>query len=163
VSGGVLDDTHMRVMACPNSACRLLGRCLGGLPCSHLPEFSRRPSGVTGAMQELVEHGHGVIPHRPPVEEYTRCSVQTATHCAEPAVEWREGDVFDDVVSLLEGLARFRIASNQGKDPRTVAKAIAGAIAALWPDRAYYVELWEEGRAGYAQVVQQYPMPEAKR
>lgn len=39
------------------------------------------------------------------------------------------------------------------------AQLIGLAMRVIWPDRAYFVEVWQEGRRGFAQVFQPFGVP----
>lgn len=94
----------------------------------------------------------------PPRESYVRHSIEHGPYTLEPAVEWRWGDSFHDVATKLELLATGA-KLDAVTDPMTVAVRVAEGIKALWPDRAYFVEVWENDRPGFAQIVQPYGLP----
>lgn len=122
---------------------------------------------------------------RPPREDYVRATVDAHGYTLEPAVEFRAGDGFEKIAYLLRTSAR-RIAhgawnstidshasefvaiapGRQGEwirelmpDSMSIAKALGEEIAKRWPDRAYFVEVWQDGREGFAQVFQPFGLP----
>ncbi len=99
---------------------------------------------------------------RPPLETYVRCTLEFDGHTYEPAVEWRDDD-FDDTVWLLRLFAQSVGYAAMNADPMTRARAIGERIADLWPDRAYFVEVWQNGSEGFAQCVQPYGFPRNTR
>jgi hypothetical protein len=44
-------------------------------------------------------------------------------------------------------------------DPMATAREIGKRISTEWPDRAYFVEVWQQGREGFAQVFQPFGVP----
>lgn len=109
---------------------------------------------------------------RPPREDYVRCSVDCNGFTCEPAVEHRDVDRFHLVVESLSGIAQaayHALLDEEWRkpagyrslrlDPMAVAKAIGTGIANRWPDRAYFVEVWQDGREGFAQVFQPFGVP----
>lgn len=94
---------------------------------------------------------------RPPREDYVRVTIQDRAFIIEPAVEWREGDAFDRLASHLENTAIWNL--HHDLDAMGNALAIGAAIAGTWPGRAYFVEVWQEGKRGFAQCVQPYGFP----
>jgi hypothetical protein len=92
---------------------------------------------------------------RPPRELYARATINRGEFTHEPAVEFHGGDDYDDVVAKLEACAEIEIPP----DPIAASLEIGAAIAALWPGRAYFVESWQTGRRGFAQVFQPYGLP----
>lgn len=100
---------------------------------------------------------------RPPREDYVRVSVETATGCLEPAVEWRFGDSFEALAERLETLAKHIASRFPDCDTMTRAQLLGDRIAKQWPDRAYFVEVWSVGRRGFAQVFQPFGLPRNPR
>jgi len=109
---------------------------------------------------------------RPPVEDYVRASVQIGTRLFEPAVEWHDTDElrsigggltvgtgFDAVVARLEECCAGWPLEDEQASPIRIAKYIGARIAAAFPGRAYFVEAWQEGRKGFAQVFQPFGVP----
>jgi hypothetical protein len=45
------------------------------------------------------------------------------------------------------------------RDAMDAARRIMRHIVKAWPDRAYFVEVWQEGREGFAQVFQPFGVP----
>lgn len=122
-------------------------------------------------------------PSSPPREDYVRVTVTALGYTFEPAVEYRDGDQFWRIASKLRARAHHvadfltktateevyadfearpvtaaRIADRQ-PDSMVAARKVAGLIAEAWPDRAYFVEVWQEGREGFAQVFQPFGVP----
>lgn len=93
---------------------------------------------------------------RPPREDYVRTSIECLEFTLEPAVEYRDGDVFDVVVHDLE-----RCASDLSSavDPMKAADLVMSRIKKRWPDRAYFVEVWRTGKTGFAQIFQPFGVP----
>lgn len=96
---------------------------------------------------------------RPPCEDYVRTSVEVGRHTFEPAIEYREGDDYDRLVNLLDDVAKAATALKEPANPMDRAKWIGKQLARLWEDRAYFVEVWEAGRRGFAQSVQPFGFP----
>lgn len=98
---------------------------------------------------------------RPPREDYIRVSVEIDGFCYEPAIEFRDGDCFMTMVGWLRMMAiairRERPAPPDESMAR--ARALADRIASLYPDRAYFVEVWQDGLDGFAQVFQPFGVP----
>jgi hypothetical protein len=44
-------------------------------------------------------------------------------------------------------------------DSMAVCERIGDAISEVFPDRAYFVEVWQNGRRGFAQVFQPFGVP----
>lgn len=95
---------------------------------------------------------------RPPVEEYVRCSFQFGKILFEPAIQWCEGDVFAELVDELRRVVHEGTRAHL-TDPMTAAKQARLCIATRWPTRAYFVEVWEDGEEGFAQVFQPFGVP----
>lgn len=101
---------------------------------------------------------------RPPREDYVRVTIEFGCATYEPAVEWREGDDFDDIARLLEGCALNASLEGahherQARSQMDQARSCATLIGKVWPDRAYFVEVWQDGKRGFAQCVQPYGFP----
>lgn len=94
---------------------------------------------------------------RPPREDYVRITREAHGYVIEPAVEYRDGDDFQYVARELE-IAVLDWARNL-TDQMAAARAVAKGIQHRWPDRAYFVEVWQDGREGFAQVFQPYGVP----
>lgn len=135
-----------------DGVCVVCGKQLG-----HLTVFVRAPSGPMhlGCYGELGPP----TPARPPREKYTRCTVEAHGYTLEPAVEWRPGDDFADVVSALSDIARHVAKIHTATDAEVVSERMATLIARQWPDRAYFVEVWQDGVAGFAQIFQPFGVP----
>jgi hypothetical protein len=97
-------------------------------------------------------------PPRPPREDYVRATLEFDGFTYEPAVEYR-GDDFDNVVLQLRALAKIVGYVHEGTDPMLRAQAIGDLLARRWPDRAYFVEVWQNGTEGFAQVFQPWGCP----
>lgn len=110
---------------------------------------------ITRKEAELDRHGYG---GRPPREDYVRTTAGYNGFTLEPAVEYRDGD---DFRALTYELTKIAIdAANQSVDDQMHCARWAGErIAKQWPDRAYFIEVWQEGREGFAQIVQPYGFP----
>lgn len=98
---------------------------------------------------------------RPPIEKYVRTTVTEHGYTLEPAVEWRDGDSFAHIVELLAAIAGAVAGASRhvGDDAMECAIDLGGTIAVRWPDRAYFVEVWQEGQSGFAQVFQPFGIP----
>ena len=98
---------------------------------------------------------------RPPREKYVRTTVEANGFTLEPAIEWRDGDVFEVDERIIRGLAcdatRGLVVSTP--DAADVAETCARLLAARWPDRAYFVEVWQDGKSGFAQIFQPFGLP----
>lgn len=99
--------------------------------------------------------------HRPPLERYVRATVEHGGCTFEPAVEWREGDDFDGVAKWLEDSVHLAADAVHAKprDQMQLAEDVGRLIARRFEDRAYFVEVWQEGRRGFAQVFQPFGVP----
>lgn len=96
---------------------------------------------------------------RPPREDYVRVTVECGGFTIEPAVEYQRGELFSLVAQSLRRAADGPWSSGECWDQMLVADVIAGRIAERWPDRAYFVEVWQNGTEGFAQVFQPYGVP----
>jgi hypothetical protein len=118
---------------------------------------------------------------RPPREDYVRCSVTAVGYTFEPAVEYRDGDNFFRMLRRLKHFAHdfaHRALDEVQRDwssfdamptaydildrlpdPMATAREIGKRISTEWPDRAYFVEVWQQGREGFAQVFQPFGVP----
>lgn len=101
---------------------------------------------------------------RPPVEDYVRVTIEFGSYTYEPAVEWRDGDGFYEMTQALEecALAASLEAVPHVKppsDPMKQARLVGDSIRARWPDRAYFVEVWQEGQRGFGQTFQPWGLP----
>lgn len=94
---------------------------------------------------------------RPPREDYVRVTLERDGFTMEPAVEYRDGDDFEELAAALEWAAVTNIWP--GDSQMKSAKNVAKAIVARWPDRAYFVEVWQHGKRGFAQCVQPFGFP----
>lgn len=92
---------------------------------------------------------------RPPRERYVRTTLNVAGCTFEPGIEWRDGDDFELMAMKLEetvvNMAMF-IPSHRSMMDR--ATYLGDRIAYYWPDRAYFVEVWEGDGRGWCQVYQ---------
>jgi hypothetical protein len=95
--------------------------------------------------------------NRPPWESYIRTTVGYAGFTVEPGIEYRSADDFDYVVQELGHVVRDWCRETRG--PIINAESIGKGLAHRWPDRAYFVEVWQTGRNGWAQVFQPYGVP----
>jgi hypothetical protein len=119
---------------------------------------------------------------RPPREDYVRVTVSALGYTFEPAVEYRDGDLFGRVGYKLRSCAHNvahdlmrktteevyadfdarptpELIIERSPDAMAACRAVAARIADIWPDRAYFVEVWQEGREGFAQVFQPFGVP----
>jgi hypothetical protein len=105
--------------------------------------------------------GWGVVMERPPREDYVRVTFDAYGFTFEPAVEYRDGDDFEAVAARLESDLTDWVSDwgTRGLDGMKAAHAIASGIRYHWPDRAYFVEVWQDGKRGFAQCVQPYGFP----
>jgi hypothetical protein len=94
---------------------------------------------------------------RPPREDYVRATVECDGFTAEPAVEYRDGDDFPYLVEELRVIVKDW--AGPGLDQMQAALAIGRGVQHRWPDRAYFVEVWQDGRSGFAQVFQPFGLP----
>ncbi len=94
---------------------------------------------------------------RPPREDYVRITIDWRGFTIEPGLEYRNGDHFPTVAAEMRSTVQTYGWDND--TPMTVAHTIADALVAHWPDRAYFVEVWQEGREGFAQVFQPFGLP----
>lgn len=95
---------------------------------------------------------------RPPREDYVRTTREADGFTLEPAVEYRDGDDFRELVYELTSIA-INAGFAKHRDHMACARDCARRITERWPDRAYFVEVWQEGREGFAQVFQPYGVP----
>lgn len=95
---------------------------------------------------------------RPPQETYVRVSVERGPLSFEPGIEYREGDSYDSMAELLEGLA-FAAATNEHGSAMDAARAFGENVKYLWPDRAWFVEVWKHGERGFVQMYQPFGIP----
>ena len=144
------------------------------------------PGDVDALAHEVDDLSRRVIAlegQRPPREDYVRVTVSAFGYTFEPAVEYREGDLFGKVSYRLRSCAH-RVAHDLmqrtaeevyadfdarpmttkriiewSPDAMAACRAVAARIADVWPDRAYFVEVWQEGREGFAQVFQPFGLP----
>jgi hypothetical protein len=87
---------------------------------------------------------------RPRREDYVRVTVTHGEHLFELGVEFRAGDAF---VPLAVQLRETAAAADGLTCPSERTLAIAERIAATWPDRGYFAEVW---RAGEERLFQSY-------
>lgn len=95
---------------------------------------------------------------RPPREDYVRVTHTAHGYTLEPAVEWRDGDDFTASVNVLRSIVG-EVAVRPLGGVMDRAHECAKIIVRCWPDRAYFVEVWQEGREGFAQVFQPFGVP----
>ncbi len=95
---------------------------------------------------------------RLPREDYVRVSFETHGWTFEPAVEFRDGDDFNTIAAELKDAAT-EIAWELPRDHMEAARRVMYHIMKKWPDRAYFVEVWQEGREGFAQIFQPFGVP----
>lgn len=129
--------------------------------------WAMQPNGYLSFIEKTREPPAVVLDlplKRPPREDYVRVTITFGRFTYEPAIEYRDGDNFDELAAILEGCALH--ASLEGnhwerksRDAMDAAKIVGGFIARGWPDRAYFVEAWEEGKRGFAQVFQPFGVP----
>lgn len=95
---------------------------------------------------------------RPPREDYVRVTREADGFTLEPALEYREGDSFSFIAQELSHIA---IDAGFAKhcDQMACAQDAVRRIRARWPDRAYFVEVWQDGREGFAQIFQPFGVP----
>lgn len=127
------------------------------------------------------EHGCKVTLVRPPREDYARVTLTVYGYTFEPAVEYREGDEFGRLAYLLRGCVHHvaheawdtvlrewphfeavptdRLLLERMPDQMAAARRVGERIAKRWPDRAYFVEVWQDGSEGFAQVFQPFGLP----
>lgn len=147
---------------------------------------SKPPAQVVGLDYKSLQREDGPgFPRfeRPAREDYVRVSVAGGAYTVEPAVEYRADDSFDRVAYNLRSIANRTIHSAISHaeaqlfstfeplrpsvndliarlpDSMAVAQRIGERIAKQWPDRAYFVEVWQDGREGFAQVFQPFGVP----
>lgn len=95
--------------------------------------------------------------HRPPQEDYVRVSIEIDGYTLEPAVEYRDGDDFDHLARMLELFAQWSVLAKL--DRMKTAKLVGKHTEAQWPDRAWFCEVWQHGKRGFAQSVQPFGFP----
>jgi hypothetical protein len=93
---------------------------------------------------------------RPAREDYVRVTVTRDGWTFEPAIEYRDGESFDDFATALKEMTH---AITWTDDPMARARVLGKLMSIRWPDRAYFVEVWQEGREGFAQVFQPFGVP----
>lgn len=93
---------------------------------------------------------------RPPREDYVRTSIEGRTWCIEPAVEYRDGDSCERLLTMLGFITDSVVDGFGDCDQMFVARLVAGRLAEHWPDRAYFVECWPADGRGFAQVFQPF-------
>jgi hypothetical protein len=124
------------------------------------PGDSESPGVLWLAARVAAVEGRLATIARPPVEKYVRCSMQVGRYLLEPAVEYRSGDVYAQLLEELQCGTQLAVHfAPEVRDIMHAADLAGGRIAERWPDRAYYVEAWEDGDEGYAQVVQPFGFP----
>lgn len=102
---------------------------------------------------------------RPPRESYVRVTREVSGFTLEPAVEYRDGDDYHAITqkpyAICDGIVRGlrQPMPRNGLDAMDVAKSVADTIATGWPGRAYFVEVWQDGTEGFAQVFQPFGLP----
>lgn len=97
---------------------------------------------------------------RPPVEKYVRTSIEFGGYTSEPAVEWRDGDDWAVMISHLEDIAhRVFVSHHPPRHQMDAARQLGAGMAQRWPGRAYFVEVWQEGKSGFAQIFQPFGVP----
>lgn len=103
---------------------------------------------------------------RPQREDYVRVTTEQYGFTLEPAVEYRAGDSFDELATILENNIHIWLdvtAWVDRREPRPDAMAaahrVADGIRQWWPDRAYFVEVWQHDERGFAQVFQPFGLP----
>lgn len=97
---------------------------------------------------------------RPPREDYVRVTCQWRDCTVEPAVEYRDGDDFADVAALLKNVVQGQCdVPDRFADEMMIARILGACIGGMWPDRAYFVEVWQDGKEGFAQVFQPFGVP----
>jgi len=119
--------------------------------------------------------------NRPPREDYVRVTVSALGYTFEPAVEYRDGDVLRHLARRLkhfshdfahralraleidwtsyDAMPTADAMMDRMPDVMAAARAVGEQIAAEWPDRAYFIEVWQDGREGFAQVFQPFGVP----
>jgi hypothetical protein len=116
---------------------------------------SKPPPQMVGI--DLGRYGE-LVHHRPPREDYVRITLDWYGFTIEPAVEYRDGDSFGFLAAQLKcGVKDY--GWDKSHDPMEVAMTVARGIEVSWPDRAYFVEVWQEGAEGFAQVFQPFGVP----
>jgi hypothetical protein len=96
-------------------------------------------------------------PRRPPREDYVRVTVECEGFTLEPAVEYRRGEDFTSIATSLRRAADGPWSACT--DQMLIADLVAYRIAERWPDRAYFVEVWQDGCEGFAQIFQPFGVP----
>jgi hypothetical protein len=132
-------------------------------------EFEAAHAAMDRKERELDEHGYGGDPQKPPArvvgldsfvrpprEDYVRVTSEHDGWTCEPAVEYRDGDSFSGLAAALKQLME---GVTWTSDAIARARVIAKLIEIRWPDRAYFVEVWQDGQEGFAQVFQPFGVP----
>lgn len=97
---------------------------------------------------------------RPLRETYARVSVQANGWTLEPALEWRSGrDSYQRIVDDLTLIARRAAERDVRLAPPELAEAVGQEIASAFPDRAFFVETWDDVLPGFGQCYQPYGVP----
>lgn len=91
-----------------------------------------------------------------PIERYVRCSVLRGDWIIEPGLEWREGDNFDDLSSRLRCLVADMPVNG---DPMEAARRSEPTFQAMWPGRAFFVEVHDAHGDRWTQIFQPYGVP----
>lgn len=94
---------------------------------------------------------------RPPIERYLRCSVTVGKYTVEPGIEWRDGDDRLAMLAQLDQIAASIARWAASGDPMEVARSRESQFAALWPGRAWFVEV-HNGDA-WTQIFQPFGVP----
>lgn len=115
------------------------------------------PPGLGPLPMREIGPGEITVHERPALEKYVRTTIEHRGFTFEPAVEWRDGDGFYEMVEMLNRIATDPWRPNA--DPMQQAELIGLVIKCMWPGRAYFVEVWHGERRGFAQCVQPYGFP----
>lgn len=101
---------------------------------------------------------------RSPVEHYIRCSVTVGGVIVEPGLEMREGDDLDRLSGQLAELASAIGAGvpHWGAERALHCASFGASFGALWPGRAWFVELHDAKLERWTQSYQPYGVPRAR-
>lgn len=102
------------------------------------------------------------LTHRPPVERYLRCSVTVGEYTVEPGLEWRDGDNRLAMLAQLDRIAASIARWSAAGEPMEVARSREPQFAALWPGRAWFVEVHSADGA-WTQIFQPFGVPRNRK
>lgn len=87
-------------------------------------------------------------------EVYIRATLDLESNVkCEVGLELRGDDIYEILLGNLERLISHH------KEPLAAAEEIEREIKAVWPDRAYFIEIWNEGQNGWIQIFVPFGLP----